>query len=686
MMLCCARRQLQSSSPDDVAIVGGVGTHGFVFEGRSAAYINTTESGSAKRFELLHTLEFSSARKRMSVIVRTDAGELLLYCKGADSVIKERLTSNDPMLEVTWGHLEEYAVTGLRTLLVAKRVLRPELYAEWSKQFNAACCALEAREAKIEAASDAIERELHILGATAIEDKLQDGCAETIAILREAEVKIWMLTGDKQETAINIAKSCNLVTSGMEILILNSSSKEAAASRLDELVLALPSKRVDLTRKSSLAEHEHRVLIDIEEGTMKMKPAVASPNEPANPRQPPVPPSPVFIDDQRDWETASADVSISPPQEKVPTRSLVVDGGTLLFILEDDSALKKPFLQLISQCASVVACRMSPLQKAQVVKLVRDNTEVITLAIGDGANDVSMITTAHIGVGISGQEGLQAMLASDYAISQFRHLQPLLLVHGRWSYRRIAELIVYSFYKNFTFVLGNVWFSFLTGFSGKLFYDDLLDGAYNMFFTGLPIVCYACMEQDVPAEVSLRTPKLYLEGLARHRFNFKVALRWVLNGFAHSIGIFVCTLWLVQTGGEFVISEWDIGETMMALVITTVTLRLLLECRYITVIHALILPLSVVMWFVLSQTRSQLEFPDDTFVGVVPRLYRPFFWLGVVIVPMICLLRDFVFKFVKHNYNPRLTHITKRQALKEERKMERLSKLPETVRLNSELE
>jgi phospholipid-transporting ATPase len=385
-------------------------------------------------------------------------------------------------------------------------------------------------------------------------------------------------------------------------------------------------------------------------------------------------------------DPASVDIVVNPPEIAEAGRSLVVDGGTLIFILEEDSSLKKPFLQLITQCASVVACRMSPLQKAQVVKLVRDNTDVITLAIGDGANDVSMITTAHIGVGISGQEGLQAMLASDYAISQFSHLQSLLLVHGRWSYRRIAELIVYSFYKNFTFVLGNVWFSFLTGFSGKLFYDDLLDGAYNMFFTGLPIVCYACMEQDVPAEVSLKTPKLYLEGLARHRFNMKVAVRWVLNAIAHSIIIFVSTLWLVQTGGDFVISEWDIGETMMALVITTVTLRLLLECRYITVIHALILPLSLILWFLLSQTRSELHFPDDTFVDVVPRLYKPFFWLGLVIVPMICLMRDYVFKFVKHNYNPRLTHVTKRDALKQERQLQRLAKHPETMRLNSESE
>ena len=288
----------------------------------------------------------------MSVIGRTDTGELLLYCKGADSVIKERLAADDPLLPVTWGHLEEYAVTGLRTLLVAKRVLRPELYAEWSKTFNAACCALEAREEKIEAASDAIERELHILGATAIEDKLQEGCAETIGILREAEVKIWMLTGDKQETAINIAKSCNLVTNGMEILILNAQNKDEAAARLSQLVNALPAKRVDLKRKSSLAEHEHRVLIDIEEGTRRFNksipplvasdtpyPPVASPGEPTNPRQPPV-----LVDDP-----ASVDIVVNPPEIAEAGRSLVVDGGTLIFILEEDLAKAEPLLHTLAR-------------------------------------------------------------------------------------------------------------------------------------------------------------------------------------------------------------------------------------------------------------------------------------------------------------------------------------------------
>lgn len=111
---------------------------------------------------------------------------------------------------------------------------------------------------------------------------------------------------------------------------------------------------------------------------------------------------------------------------------------------------------------------MTPLQKAMVVELIKKNKFAVTLAIGDGANDVSMIKTAHIGVGISGQEGLQAVLASDYSIGQFRFLERLLLVHGRWSYYRMSKFLRYFFYKNFAFTLCHIWFAFFCGFSAQV--------------------------------------------------------------------------------------------------------------------------------------------------------------------------------------------------------------------------
>ena len=147
--------------------------------------------------------------------------------------------------------------------------------------------------------------------------------------------------------------------------------------------------------------------------------------------------------------------------------ALVIDGKTLNFALEED--VREIFLELAMLCKAVICCRVSPLQKALVVKLVKDNVAgSVTLAIGDGANDVSMIQAAHIGVGISGQEGLQAARASDFSIAQFRFLRKLLLVHGGWAYSRIAKVIIICFYKNITMYMIQFWFALNNNFSGMV--------------------------------------------------------------------------------------------------------------------------------------------------------------------------------------------------------------------------
>ena len=141
-------------------------------------------------------------------------------------------------------------------------------------------------------------------------------------------------------------------------------------------------------------------------------------------------------------ELKAAQRDHSPPP---PTHALIIDGDALKLVLEEP--LKSKFLLLCKQCKSVICCRVSPSQKALVVRMVKTGLDVMTLAIGDGANDVAMIQEAHVGVGIAGEEGRQAVMSSDYAIGQFRFLSRLVLVHGRWSYRRIAEMIANFFYK-----------------------------------------------------------------------------------------------------------------------------------------------------------------------------------------------------------------------------------------------
>uniref|UniRef100_A0A671S424 Phospholipid-transporting ATPase n=1 Tax=Sinocyclocheilus anshuiensis TaxID=1608454 RepID=A0A671S424_9TELE len=189
----------KAQSPDEGALVTAARNFGFVFRSRTPGTVTTQELGKAVTYTLLAILDFNNIRKRMSVIVRNPEGRIRLYCKGADIVLFERLHScSHELMNITSDHLNEYAGDGLRTLAVAYRDLSEEQWEEWSERFRGADKATDCRDDRLAAAYEEIEQDMMLLGATAIEDKLQEGVPETIAILSLANIKIWVLTGDKQ--------------------------------------------------------------------------------------------------------------------------------------------------------------------------------------------------------------------------------------------------------------------------------------------------------------------------------------------------------------------------------------------------------------------------------------------------------------------------------------------------------
>lgn len=380
----------QAASPDEGALVEGAVLMGYQFTARKPRAVQIVVEGQVYEYELLAVCEFNSTRKRMSTIFRCPDGKIRCYCKGADTVILERLSADNPDVELTLQHLEEYASEGLRTLCLAMREIPEPEFQEWWQIFDKAQTTVSGNRAdELDKAAELLEHDFYLLGATAIEDRLQDGVPETIHTLQEAGIKVWVLTGDRQETAINIGMSCKLISEDMTLLIVN---EENAAATRDNI-----QKKLDAIRTQG-------------DGTFAMD-----------------------------------------------TLALVIDGKSLTYALEKD--LEKNFLDLACMCKAVICCRVSPLQKALVVKLVKRHLKAILLAIGDGANDVSMIQAAHIGVGISGMEGLQAARSADVSIAQFRYLRKLLLVHGAWSYQRVCKVILYSFYKNITLYMTQFWVS-----------------------------------------------------------------------------------------------------------------------------------------------------------------------------------------------------------------------------------
>lgn len=383
--------EFKAQSPDEAALVATARDCGFTVIGRSIDGILLNIMGEDREYTVLNTLEFNSTRKRMSAIIRMPNGRITLFCKGADSIIYSRLKRGEQsqLRKTTAEHLEMFAREGLRTLCIAQKELNEEEYQAWNKDHDLAAAAIVDREEKLEKVSDAMERELTLLGGTAIEDRLQDGVPDTIALLGDAGIKLWVLTGDKVETAINIGFSCNLLNNDMDLIVfsIEDESLDNATAELDKHLKAFGITGSDAELQAARKNHE-------------------------------------------------------PPG---PTHAIVIDGDSLTLVLDD--TLRQKFLLLCKQCKAVLCCRVSPAQKAAVVRLVKTGLDVMTLSVGDGANDVAMIQEADIGVGIAGEEGRQAVMSSDYAIGQFRFLQRLILVHGRWSYRRLAEAIANFFYK-----------------------------------------------------------------------------------------------------------------------------------------------------------------------------------------------------------------------------------------------
>ncbi|KAL8224334.1 hypothetical protein R6Q57_019809 [Mikania cordata] len=594
----------EAESPDEAAFVIAARELGFEFYKRTQTTISFIELDpvSKKRvertYELLNVLEFNSARKRMSVIVRDEDGKLLLLCKGADSVMFARLAKNGREFEEnTKEHVNQYADAGLRTLILAYRELTEEEYKEFNEKFTKAKNSVSVdRDDLIDEATEGIEKDLILLGATAVEDKLQKGVPECIDKLAQAGIKIWVLTGDKMETAINIGFSCSLLREGMKqiIVILESPEIIAAEKAGDKNVISEVSI---LAGKAQL--------------------------------------------------TASTSDAFA----------LIIDGKSLAYALHED--IKNTFLELAVRCASVICCRSSPKQKALVTRLVKDGTGKTTLAIGDGANDVGMLQEADIGIGISGVEGMQAVMSSDIAIAQFRFLERLLLVHGHWCYRRISSMICYFFYKNVVFGITLFLYEAYASFSGQPAYNDWYLSLYNVFFTSLPAIALGVFDQDVSARFCLKFPLLYQEGVQNTLFGWRRIFGWMLNGLASStIIFFLCIKALdpesYQKNGKTAGME-VVGATIYTCVVWVVNCQMALAVAYFTLIQHIFIWGGIILWYLFQLVYGTLPANISTTaykVFVETLAPAPSYWFVTMITVIAALVPYYCYKAVQMRFFP----------------------------------
>ncbi|XP_041890478.1 phospholipid-transporting ATPase ID isoform X5 [Corvus kubaryi] len=606
----------KAQSPDEGALVTAARNFGFVFRSRTPKTITVHELGQAITYQLLAILDFNNIRKRMSVIVRSPEGNIRLYCKGADTILLERLHPvNQDLTSITTDHLNEYAGEGLRTLVLAYKDLEESYYKDWSERLHRAGSAPEAREDHLAQLYDEVEHDMMLLGATAIEDKLQQGVPETIAILTLANIKIWVLTGDKQETAVNIGYSCKMLTDDMtEVFVVTG----------------------------------HTVL-EVREELRKAR--------------------------EKMMDASRSVCNGFSYQEKLPSKltsvleaiageyALVINGHSLAHALEADMEVE--FLETACACKAVICCRVTPLQKAQVVELVKKYKKAVTLAIGDGANDVSMIKTAHIGVGISGQEGIQAVLASDYSFSQFKFLQRLLLVHGRWSYLRMCKFLCYFFYKNFAFTMVHFWFGFFCGFSAQTVYDQYFITLYNIVYTSLPVLAMGVFDQDVPEQRSMEYPKLYEPGQLNLLFNKREFFICIAQGIYTSVLMFFIPYGVfadaTRDDGAQLADYQSFAVTVATSLVIVVSVQIGLDTGFWTAINHFFIWGSLAAYFAILFTMHSdglfRVFPNQfRFVGNAQNtLAQPTVWLTIALTTVVCIMPVVAFRFLKLDLKPELS-------------------------------
>ncbi|KAK9845741.1 hypothetical protein WJX81_001079 [Elliptochloris bilobata] len=599
----------QAESPDEAALVAAGRAFGFFFFRRTNTTVLVREGGADAEYEILNILEFDSMRKRMSVIARTPEGKIMLYCKGADTVIYERLDTGNPLnaelRPVTRAHMEGFGAAGLRTLCLASAELDPDFYDEWQDKYHAAKTALARRDEAVAAVAEAVEVRLQLLGCTAIEDKLQAGVPETIANLAAAAIRLWVLTGDKQETAVNIGFACSLLRTDMALYRV--SAEVPAVTELEDTGRFAEAAAV-------AAEAVRQQLADALLGIEAAREAAGA------------------YDNGGD-------------------SALVIDGKALAHALGPD--MRQSLLAVGKACAAVVCCRVSPKQKALVTALVK-STGVVTLGIGDGANDVGMIQEAHIGVGISGQEGMQAVMSSDFAIAQFRFLEQLLLVHGRWSYLRITRMVAFFFYKNLLFGLTIFFYNIFCLFSGQILYDDFYMSLYNVVFTMLPPLVVGTIDQDVNCATSRCFPGLYQAGVKNMYFGARALAGWLVSA-AFQAGCMVAmvlaatapTIASRSDGSTW--SHWEVGTLLFTEVVLTVHLELATVLEHWTWLHYFAICFSVGIWFAYLLVYGALPLwisgnIYSLLIGAIAP--KPAYWLILALVPVACVLPGFLLRSI----------------------------------------
>jgi len=671
---------------------------------------NTTTESTDHHFKKLETCEFSSARARMSVILELknadDTPRYEIWTKGSDARIldaldKDEATNPADLVAACTEAVANFANSGLRTLVWAYKEISAEEYKSYcdakhqGRSSTTSVLSTAPSNSSLRSTGSAVEELSHadqllhsfesnlvLLAATAVEDSLQDEVPETIEKLRQAEMKVWVLTGDKQGTAINIAKSSKLIDpASMHMLILN-----VAKTTKDEL-----EQDYEIRARKDLEEKLAGVAAMLEERSRRSSKIVYDANErkyteglaAVQAGMSPEEKLKDLLEDDgfsqgRDASSGKLRICCKPEDFMKEQTTLVVDGCSLGVIFDEGgriggkpiySELWKQFQKVAAQMVSVTCCRAQPAQKAEVVEGIKrfgyldeNGKHPVCLAVGDGANDVLMILAAHVGIGISGEEGRAAVKNSDYAIAQFKFLQPLLLVHGRWSYIRNTFAVCYSFYKNLSFTPAQYWWAFESLSSGQKMYIEMGYQMFNVALSALPVLAYGIWEQDVNQKISMANPKLYKVGRDNQLYNTRVFATWLAQGLFHSAIMYLiprfAMVYGVDSHGRSIDGIWYFGCTMFGACVIVINLMVAISTRYWFWVQHFTIWFDILCWWglmmIVGPILSMHTTADNTGnTGLGALMYgNPTVWLITLLAAAAALLPSFALAFAQDSQSP----------------------------------
>ena len=631
-------------SPDNLELVKSASLQGFKFDVSDnntqflISYLSPDKDprfNDQQRFEKLRQIEFSSDRKRESVIVK-EGSLYKLYIKGADSIIEERLDESTPkeVLEKSRYFVNLFSAQGYRTLYIAMKVFKEEEWEDFSAELEQAEMDTLHKKEKLEEIHQRIESGLTLIGSTIVEDKLQENVPEVIKELRQADIKIWMLTGDKLSTAYNIGLSCNLINKEIKTFFI-----EGVEKKVDQSFNVINKEEQEEVILNFVKEYKH-FQGGIENGYMK-------------------------------------------ENSELLKFGILVDEKALLTITNNED-ISKIFLEVAKDAVAVICCRVSPLQKSQVVKLMKNyDKSKITLAIGDGGNDVSMIMEAHIGIGIFGEEGLRAAQSSDYAIGEFQVLRRLLFVHGYLNLMRNSIMVIYFFYKNFVFTIIHFFYGYINDFSGQTIIEDWFITLYNLLFTSIPLGARGILDISLRPEdgiiVQILIPYLYKEQRQRPYFNVKNFVLNLFKGIIHSMINYFITIYILvkeidKEGHDSNI--WVVSAVLFSNILIIVTIDMIIFTKYHTFINwIIVIVLTFLLYIAFLIVVENIPIFDSS--GSMNYTFNSILiWLNIILVTGFCALIDLVILFFNQLFVTNFYHQIRALSKKDDISMEYIKTMP----------